>query len=214
MDALTSKKIDRKYYLAGSVLSGKSTILEALRCFQTFEEWEGRVPPAMYLNDKQLSAQQQKVVDNFLFPQLITKNARMIRPTPGIRIMDRAFLDLFAFSKSRNEVKRKAKELHRRFADRHFQDGHIFFLKASQGALDERIARRGTKKGFDAKTLVAQGHQLAEIYRPHEPSIFDTSVSTVEETAKRIARQILLEKYSEFSFQERLEEIMRNSGEL
>jgi hypothetical protein len=223
MRRLTSQKIDRKYYLVGSVVSGKSTTLEALRCFQTFEEWAGRVPPEMYLNDRKLSVKEQKVVDDFVFPQLITKNNRMMRQAPGIRIMDRAFHDLFAFSKSRKEVLRKAKELHRRFREqgKRFEDGHVFFIRASAAALAERMARRGvavTKsgktKGFDANALLVQERKLAKIYKPETSSIFDTSESTVGETAKQIARKILLERYAEFAFQERLEQITSRDGKL
>src|SRR5579871_310396 len=69
-------KIDRKYYLVGSVAAGKTTTLEALRCFTTQEEWTGRPPAAMFLNDKTLTREQQREVDQFLFPQLINKNNR------------------------------------------------------------------------------------------------------------------------------------------
>ncbi len=221
MSTLISKKIDRKYYLAGSVAAGKSTTLEALRCFPTLEEWAGRIPPAMYLNDRKLTARQQKVVDDFIFPQLITKNNRMIRQAPGIRIMDRPFLDLFAFSKGRTEVLRKAKELDRRFSElgKRFEDGHIFLIRAAELALEERMARRGImkggqKRGFDAETLVEQERQLSEIYKPDEASVFDTTDSSVGETAKQIARKILLGKYAEFQFQERLDEIIKDAGRL
>jgi SIR2-like domain len=220
MGTLVSTKIDRKYYLVGTVASGKTSTLEALRCFQTFEEWSGRVPRAMYLNDKKLSKQQQKVVDDFVFPQLITKTNKMARQAPGIRIMDRAFLDLFAFSKGRHEVNWKAKELRRRFAElgKQFEDGHIFFLSVSYDVLRERMARRGidvtktNQKGFDGKTLLAQQQQLHEIYKPEKGSIFDTTFITVGETAKLIARVILLEGYSEFAFKKRLEGVINRAG--
>jgi SIR2-like domain len=45
-------KIDRKYYLVGSVAAGKSSTLDVLRCFTTHEEWQGRVPAEMYLKDE------------------------------------------------------------------------------------------------------------------------------------------------------------------
>jgi hypothetical protein len=222
MSTLVSTKIDRKYYLVGTIAAGKTSTLEALRCFQTFEEWSGRVPRAMYLNDKKLSKQQQQVVDDFVFPQLITKTNKMARQAPGIRIMDRAFLDLFAFSKGQHEIYRKAKELRRRFAElgKHFEDGHIVLLSASCEALRTRMLRRGiditktNQKRFDAKTLLAQEQQLIEIYKPKETSVFDTTFLTVGETAKLIARKILLEEYSEFSFQGRLEGVINRAGRL
>jgi len=219
---LVTNKIDRKYYLVGSVASGKSSTLEALRCFQTYEEWSGRVPAAMYINDKLLTPKQQKEVDDFLFPQLISKNNKMARQHPGIRIMDRAYLDLFAFSKSRQENNRKGRELKRRFAElgKHFEDGHVFFLRASESALEERMARRGSEgrrkaqRRFDAKTLVKQERQLVSIYGPKDTSIFDTTDPPVGETARQIARKILLENYSEFAFDPRLKEILKQKGAL
>ena len=177
----------------------------------------------MYLNDKKLSDKEQKLVDDFVFPQIITKTNRMMRRVPGIRIMDRPYLDLFAFSRTRKEVLRKARELYRRFDElgKRFEDGDIFFLTASEEAFEERLLRRsigapksGKKKGFDAKTLKRQEQQLAQIYRPNERTIFNTTVYTAGEIAKEIARKILLHEYSEFLFEDRLMEIIRKGGEL
>ena len=52
LSALINKKIDRKYYLVGSIAAGKSSTLDNLRCFTTHEEFSGRVPAAMYQDDK------------------------------------------------------------------------------------------------------------------------------------------------------------------
>lgn len=222
MSGLLSNKIDRKYYLVGSVASGKSSALEALRCFQTHEEWSGRVPAAMYLDDKSLTPNQQKEVDNFLFPQLISKNNKMVSKLPGIRIMDRAYLDLFAFSKDSGEVERKGLELRRRFQEmgKRFEDGHIFFLKASKDILDERMARRGSaknrgkKRKFGADALIAQEAELLQVYKPDAHSVFDTTYASPGEIAKHMARAILLEPYTEFSFEQRLDEILNKGGVL
>lgn len=125
---IAKTKIDRKYYLVGSVAAGKSSTLEALRCFTTHEEWKGRVPAEMYLKDEILTDEQQSKVDRFLYPQLTQKNRRMHSECPAIRIMDRAFLDLFAFSKSSEEIKRKAVRLKEEAGGwgGHFEDGYIF----------------------------------------------------------------------------------------
>jgi hypothetical protein len=102
--------------LVGSIAAGKSSTLDNLRCFATHEEFSGRVPAAMYQDDKTLTAKQQKEVDDYLFPQLIEKNSNMMRMNAGIRIMNRAYLDLFAFSKgNKSEINRKAIELRKRF---------------------------------------------------------------------------------------------------
>ena len=138
-------------------------------------------------------------------------------------IMDRAYLDLFAFSKgNRSEINRKAIELKKRFKQwgKPFEDGHIYFLKASKSVLEERMARRGTNKrihgkvSFETDTLVEQEAELRKIYRPTPNSVFDTSDLTVGETAKKIARTMLLEDYIPFSFSGRLNEIIKKRGAL
>jgi hypothetical protein len=128
LQGLVRSKIDRKYYLVGSVAAGKSSVLDRLRCFTTHEEFGGRVPAAMYQNDRTLTSTEQKIVDDYLFPQLIAKNGNMIRMNSGIRITDRAYLDLFAFSKGDGaEIRRKATELRARFRDwgKPLENGHI-----------------------------------------------------------------------------------------
>ncbi|MGY4304208.1 hypothetical protein ACVIJ6_001451 [Bradyrhizobium sp. USDA 4369] len=214
--------IHRKYYIVGSVASGKSSTIDALRCFTTFEEFSGRVPKEMYQDDTSLTEEEQKIVDEYLFPRLIDKNRNMMRANSGVRIMDRAFLDLFAFSKNGNkaEIMRKALELKNRI-ERHkkpFEDGHIFFLGASSDALEERLLQRSSSRdadgkfGFELETLRSQDRSLRKIYQIEDAQVLDTSHLTTAEVAKVIAREILLGDYQEFHFAKRLEEIIAGDG--
>ncbi|MGY3371423.1 hypothetical protein ACVWZL_008548 [Bradyrhizobium sp. GM2.4] len=57
----------RKYYLVGSVVAGKSSNLEGLRCFSTFEEWSGRAPETMYQDHRSLTASERKEIDEWLY---------------------------------------------------------------------------------------------------------------------------------------------------
>src|SRR5260370_36250805 len=127
----------------------------------------------------------------------------MIRMYSGIRITDRAYLDLFAFSNGDAvEIKRKAIELKKRIADwgKPLESGQIFFLRASKESLKERLARRGTRKAgrgkvrFDPKSLIQQEKELLQIYGLSPSAVIDTTDSTAGETARAIARTILLEK--------------------
>jgi hypothetical protein len=110
----------------------------------------------------------------------------MVRAEPGIHIMDRAYLDLFAFSKGRSENLRKANELKRRITDPGdaLEEGQIIFLDANKNSLEERLARRGKRKGklgriiYKADRLVTQARTLKRIYRPRSGSVFDTRVRT------------------------------------
>jgi hypothetical protein len=216
--------VQRKYYIVGSVASGKSSTIDVLRCFTTFEEFSGRVPAEMYQDDNQLTPDQQTVVDNYLFPALIAKNRNMMQMHSGIRIMDRAFLDLFAFSKDGNavEIKRKAvelKELIRQYG-KPLENGHIFFLRASPDAIEERLLKRGSrshndgKTGFEPQTLAKQEGYLSKIYHLSLKDAMDTSDLTPGEVSRTIARNILLGTYVEFDFAKRLDEIISKDGML
>jgi hypothetical protein len=220
LQGLVPSKIDRKYYLVGSIAAGKTSVLDHLRCFTTYEEFGGRVPAAMYQNDSTLTPEEQKVVDDYLFPRLIEKNANMIRMNSGIRITDRAYLDLFAFSRGDTaEILRKAIELRTRFKDwgKPMEVGQIFFLRASREALKERLAQRGAikvgggKYRFNAKTLIQQEKDLIRAYKLIGNDAIDT---TPGDTAQNIARTILLEEYSPFDFSARLNEVIKKRGKL
>jgi hypothetical protein len=214
--------IQRKYYIVGSVASGKTSTIDALRCFTTFEEFRGRIPKEMYQDDNTLTPEEQKIVDDYLFPALISKNRNMVQMNSGIRIMDRAFLDLFAFSKGgdKDEIKRKAIELKKRVKQhgKPLESGHIFFLRASKDAIEERLLKRGSRKdkggkaGFEAATLAKQEQHLSKIYRLTEA--MDTSDLSPGEVARRIAREVLLGSYTEFNFAIRLDEIISDNGAL
>jgi hypothetical protein len=169
----------------------------------------------MYIKDANLTDEQQSKVDRFLYPQMTQKTRRMDSKYPAIRVMDRAYLDMFAFSKSNSEIMQKATRL-REEAEGwggHFQDGHIFFLTAMEDAFKERLAKRALPSGdekkiqYDTETLIAQEEKLRKIYRPATEAIFDTSETTAGQTAKEIARTILLRPYNVFDFSARLNQI-------
>src|SRR5207244_6994828 len=61
---LSPKEVTRRrYYLVGSIAAGKTTNLEALRCFATVEEWSGRPPVTMYRDHDTLDAHDRAEVD-------------------------------------------------------------------------------------------------------------------------------------------------------
>jgi hypothetical protein len=51
-------------------------------------------------------------------------------------------------------------------------------------------------------------------YRPSPGDVIDTTDSTSGETARTIARRILLERYNPFDFADRLEEVIKMNGVL
>jgi hypothetical protein len=210
----------RKYYLVGSVVAGKSSSLELLRCFATFEEWSGRPPEKMYQDHKTLTPSDRKEIDDWLYSQLRSKNDKMRRAGVGIHVMDRAYLDLCAFSETSDENVKKLQELRNRVCKfgGPLEAGQIIFLEAEEKVLGERQARRGKLRGakkqidYDGASLVVQSGTLKTIYDPKNGFSFDNTHEGSDRTARRIARQILLESYSAFDFEKRIDEILANGG--
>jgi hypothetical protein len=210
----------RRYYLVGSIAAGKTTNLEALRCFATVEEWSGRPPVTMYRDHDTLDARERAEVDAWLYPQLKGKNDQMSKTGVGIHVADRAYLDLFAFSRTDDENIQKADELRHqlRMVSARLEPGHILFLSANREALASRQARRGKLRGkrkivdYDGSKLFAQSKVLRKIYMPYRSSFFDTSWESCDVTSRRLARLILLGEYRPFDFEARIDEVCSNGG--
>lgn len=212
----------RKYYLVGSVVAGKSSNLEGMRCFSTFEEWSGRAPEKMYQDHMTLTASERKEIDDWLYSQLRDKNDKMRRAGVGMHVMDRCFLDLCAFSKTNAENVEKLKELRARVCKHSgpLEAGQIIFLEADEHALSDRQARRGTLRGaamvidYDGASLVNQSAALKAVYLPEPQFTFDNSREGSDKTSRRIARQILLGDYTPFDFEKRIDELLASGGKL
>jgi hypothetical protein len=221
---LAATKTRRRYYLVGSVVSGKSSNLEALRCFTTFEEWSGRPPEKMYQDHETLSAAERDEIDDWLYAQLREKNDKMRSAGVGIHVMDRAYLDFCAFSKTDEENVKKIDQLRARVnaVNGPLEQGQIIFLCAQEGVLSERQARRGKLRGarrqkrrridYDGIKLLEQSDLLKAVYRPLPEMTFDTSHETSDKTSRRIARKILLSKYETFDFEARMDELKTSGG--
>lgn len=184
------------YYIVGPVASEKSSILEQLRCFQTYEEWTRQPPKEMYLSFDKLDDATAKRIDDFIYAELKEKNLRMHNASTGFHFMDRAPLDLYAFSKDDEERKRKTKELRENVArDRPLQSGEIIFVKAVGETLVKRNAGRGRlpKDAGEARYLEDQASYLNSLYSPS--LVVSTDDKSPEEAAKQIARHVLLEDY-------------------
>jgi len=216
----SSHSTRRKYYLVGSVVAGKSSNLELLRCFATFEEWSGRPPEKMYQDHKTLTPTDRKEIDDWLYGQLRSKNDKMRRGGVGIYVMDRAYLDLCAFSETPAENVDKLQELRKRVCKfgGPLEAGQIIFLKAEEEILSERQARRGKLRGankqidYDGASLVLQSKTLENVYNPSTEFTFDNTYEGSDRTSRDIARQILLADYEVFDFEKRIDEILAVGG--
>jgi len=199
-DALDNMGGDRRhryhYYIVGPVASGKSSVLEHLRCFQTYEEWTRPPPKEMYLSHDKLDDATARRIDDFVYAELKEKNLRMHNASTGFHFMDRAPLDLYAFSRDDEERKRKTRELKENVArDRSLQSGEVIFVTAQGETLVKRNAGRGRlpMDSGEADYLNAQAEYLNTLYAP--ALVVPTDGKKPGEVAKQIARHVLLEDY-------------------
>lgn len=207
------------YYIVGCPASGKTTLLENLRCFYTIEEWTQPLPPTMHGRFDKLTEEEQRDVDRFLDTELIKKDKIATSMKTGFVIMDRAPLDLFAFSTAPEENMRKVNQVktitNNGVSD--FSKGHIIFLEASASELALRQAKRGRanrEMNYTGDDLVAQGQKLKEIYDPPLEQVFDNSFMNPERTALRVARHILLTDYKPVVINDILARVEESAGHL
>jgi predicted ATPase len=185
------------YYITGPVAAGKSTLLEQLRCFQTHEEWTRPPPREMYLASTQLNEEQKVMVDRFLYSELKEKNKRMHAAQVGFHFMDRAPLDLYAFSNLDNENKEKSRKLRELVThDQPLQKGEILFVEATPRALVRRNMARGRPPEDAGKEeyFENQTNKLKAVYGPS--FVISTEQYNAGDVARLVARHVLLDDYS------------------
>lgn len=198
LDALGDDRRSRyHYYIVGPVASGKSTLLEHLRCFNTHEEWTRPPPREMYIASNQINSIQQTSIDQFIYSELKEKNRRMHAAPIGFHFMDRAPLDLYAFSKSSDENKIKSGQLRSLVTrDQPLQQGEILFIDAEPATLVRRNMTRGRppEEAGEVGYFESQIQSLREIYTPtFTLSTDDYGAGAV---ARKVARHVLFEDYN------------------
>ncbi|WP_339506841.1 SIR2 family protein [Pseudomonas sp. EA_15y_Pfl1_P102] len=194
------------YYIVGPVAAGKSSLLEHLRCFDTHEEWTRPPPSEMYRSFKTLSKDEVEKVDGFVYGELKEKNSRMHAAEIGFHFMDRGPLDLYAFSQSEEENKKKtAAMIDIITRQRAWQNGEIIFLEAKGGTLVSRNYSRGRspEQAGEEGYLDTQTAALKNIYKP--TFILNTEDQTPGQIAKRVVRKVLLKSYNPTNLTEVME---------
>lgn len=184
------------YYIVGPVAAGKSSLLEHLRCFETYEEWTRSPPSEMYRSFNTLDEAEAEKVNEFVYSELKEKNKRMSEAQVGFHFMDRGPLDLYAFSDTDEEIKKKTADL-KSLITRHrpWQNGGVIFLKAKGDTLVSRNYTRGRspEQAGSSGYFELQLDKLKEIYDPE--FICDTEGQTPGQIAKKVVRRVLLKKY-------------------
>ena len=184
------------YYIAGPVAVGKSSMIEHLRCFNTFEEWNRPPPEEMFRNHKTLTEEESKLVNDFVYGELKEKNIKMCNAGVGFHFMDRAPLDLYAFSSDGSENIKKTQELEDRVTrDKAFQSGEIVFLEAKGDTLVTRNLGRGREPGT-AGSAEHFEKQSTKIKLTYDPSfVLSTEQVDPGHLAQRVARRALMGPY-------------------
>jgi hypothetical protein len=184
------------YYIVGPVAAGKSTLLEQLRCFHTHEEWTRPPPREMYLASTKIDDQEREVVDLFVYSELKEKNRRMHAALAGFHFMDRAPLDLYAFSQSDTENPKKSEKLRALVTrDQPLQKGKILFIEASPATLVRRNMARGRppSEAGSEDYFIDQTRKLKQVYEPS--FVLSTEQCSAGEVARQVARHVLFNGY-------------------
>jgi hypothetical protein len=174
----------------------------------------------MYSNYAKLTPEEQKAIDSFLDTELVRKGNKTKANDMGITVVDRAPLDLYAFSRTPAENLEKTDNLDNSVLpalNGSFDDGHVIFLKASSDQLALRQARRGravNDMNYTGEQLEIQGNKLLDIYEPRPEQIFDNSNQTELITALKVARHILFEDYKVTKFSEVMEKCRSKKGHI
>lgn len=185
------------YYIVGPVAAGKSSLIEHLRCFHTHEEWTRPPPPEMYMSFEKLDDRQKAVVDDFVYGELKEKNRRLHDSDIGIFFMDRAPLDLYAFSETSEEQKQKTREIRKRVTrDRELHPGEVVFIWAEGHCLVSRNYGRGRppESAGQADYYNRQTEALRVIYNPVLQ--IQNDKKSIGEVAREVARHAILGRYS------------------
>ena len=110
--------------------------------------------------------------------------------------MDRAPLDLYAFSKSDAENLEKSKNIRALVTrDQSLQKGEILFIEASPATLVRRNMARG-RPPKDAGSEEYFANQISGLKNVYQPSfVLSTEQHNTGEVARRVVRHVLLEAY-------------------
>ena len=186
-------------YVVSPVAGGKTSAIEHLRHFETYEEWLEPGPPELYKSHTSLDDEERSTINSWVIGQLSKKNTVLKHAKLGFFFMDRGPLDALVFSKNKEERKKKAQELHGKFkGDNCLEEAQVFFVSASGEELVSRNLRRGRlpEDGGDKDYLEKQSEDLKSLYQPIDNCIINSDHILPGEVARKIATQCLLGPYS------------------
>ena len=195
-----------RYYLTGPVGAGKSTMLDYIRCLNTFDEWVDRKHPLLPVPQEDLTNAQRADVDEWINQQFRKKNRRLTDVGQSISLVDRSPIDPLYFVPDATAKRKRANELIQWMApgdggvDR-IASGQLIMLTCKPVVLEPRLLAR--EKHYSQERLESHIAAVERVWSG-VPNItrIDTSFLTISEVVKRVLAVILFEPYQETSFQE------------
>jgi len=186
-------------YVVSPVAGGKTSAIEHLRHFETYEEWLEPGPPELYKSHTSLNEKERSTINSWVVGQLSKKNTLLKDAKLGFFFMDRGPLDALVFSKDKEERKEKAIDLLEKFqGDNRLEEAQVFFVSASGEELVSRNLRRGRlpEDGGDKDYLDKQSKDLKSLYQPVDNCVVNSEYILPGEVARKIATHCLLGPYS------------------
>jgi broad-specificity NMP kinase len=187
-----------RFYITGSVGSGKTTALEQIRSIKTFDEWVDRRHPLLGCPHSELTSEQRQEVDNWINQQFRKKNRRINAANQSISIIDRSPLDPLYFVVDKRSISERAKELiywmvPNQGAVKQIASGHIIILKCDPRGLRVRLASRA--KSYTEAQLIPQIEIIEETWKGFPVTVIDTTNMSISQVVSKILETILFCPY-------------------
>lgn len=199
-----------RYYVAGPVSVGKTSVISRLQGLDIVDEWLRPRDPLIAKPSEQLTEKETARVDDWILEQLRLKNSRFADALIGLHVMDRAPLDAFAFTEP-NKYGDKAKRIldiacaAQSPLPREFRSGKLILLTGRPYDLLARQKWRG--RGGTEDRIGQQQDALIETYGAADcgpVSRVETGGLDIHDVTKEVTRRIHIEEYREFDFSKRL----------
>ena len=206
------------YVVTGAVGSGRGSVISHFRSLKQHDDWLAPSLDRMAQQVTDLKDSDVDEIDLWVDEQWAKKNLSLTydENMVGLHILNRGPLDPLAFTKD-GDIARRGKSLLRALKIDDQNDSitpaHIILLTADSDEMATRATARG--KIFDAKVLTQQEDKLREVYgHSAAVSVIDTRGLTIQQTVRRIAKIIHLERYVELNLTQQLTSISNNNFQL
>lgn len=192
-----------RYYVTGSVGTGKSTVVGQIRCIDSFDEWVDRKHQLLPKPHEELTTEERKEIDGWINQQFRKKNRRITYISNGLSIIDRSPLDPLYFVSDIDALRVRAKELLNAMVPSQGQikeiaPGHLIVLTCNKSILKTRLANR--QKTYSIKQLKDHQAMIDTFWKSHETTLIDTTNLSVEQVVSRILASVFFLEYHEISF--------------